>query len=319
MSMTKETFLKLADEVATNFVANQTPLNESIKVTAIKMEMNPEQIKRLVESSNVTTYNKLYEKADQGNREVSFPLADSNQIIKDIYSGDDEHETSRGSNEKSMPDVQFAPDTKGVTLNATNEMSQAKEHMLSDNKSGLGKEDSLLPPKKNYSLYDTHSEDDDFEQDPTDKTLEEEGRKEASDQSIPVNVMDAWNCPTKLAEVHSHLQNAIILQSDRIVDTYKKVASLFTSRAQKEMYGDFILNTKVAFHQENDLNLVLETIAHHANIESTSVTQKMARDSFYGRKQVASLIEDRKKLAHLIEGLEQIASRIETLTAKKGL
>lgn len=70
----------VAIRVADEFVDNKTPLNDSITKAASAYDLNEEQIKRICEIANISTFNKLFDKTAE--KTFEFPLADAEIVIK---------------------------------------------------------------------------------------------------------------------------------------------------------------------------------------------------------------------------------------------
>ena len=83
----KETkFEKYAARAANAYLDNQVPLNDSIIKIAEEKELNPDQIKRVVEAANVKVFQKHFADEDRdGHKDVDFDVADPKVIIKKIY------------------------------------------------------------------------------------------------------------------------------------------------------------------------------------------------------------------------------------------
>jgi len=84
----QQAYQKLADAIATDFIENQIPLNDSALKVARTQDMTNEQICRLCEATNNTTFNRLFKgNKEASDRIVEFDVADSKtilgQLIKD--------------------------------------------------------------------------------------------------------------------------------------------------------------------------------------------------------------------------------------------
>jgi len=84
MSSTLKDFDKLADEVVNSFLSDSVPLETSIIKVAGREELNPEEVKRLVEKANTNTAIKLIKISTEGSME--FGLADYSAILKETHS-----------------------------------------------------------------------------------------------------------------------------------------------------------------------------------------------------------------------------------------
>lgn len=72
-------FDRLADKVSEDFLTSGIPLNEGIKVAAADSQLNPEQIKRLVEKTNTMATVKVLKSSMD--KKAEFGLADSELIL----------------------------------------------------------------------------------------------------------------------------------------------------------------------------------------------------------------------------------------------
>jgi len=84
MSSTLKDFDKLADEVVNSFLSDSVPLETSIIKVAGREELNPEEVKRLVEKANTNTAIKLIKISTDGSLE--FGLADYSAVVKQTHS-----------------------------------------------------------------------------------------------------------------------------------------------------------------------------------------------------------------------------------------
>lgn len=83
--VTEKDYKKLAEAVADDFINSEVPLNDSISKLAGEMDLNQEQVRRLCETTNNTTFNKLFKNKDKtaNDRIVEFPVADYKAILGD--------------------------------------------------------------------------------------------------------------------------------------------------------------------------------------------------------------------------------------------
>jgi hypothetical protein len=70
----------LAKEASVNFISNNIPLNDSIAKLAEDNALNRDQINRVVESANTSTYLSLFKKSDD--KYIEFPVADSEKVAE---------------------------------------------------------------------------------------------------------------------------------------------------------------------------------------------------------------------------------------------
>jgi hypothetical protein len=79
-TITTEALKDYSVKVVEDFINNKTPLSEGIAKCASDMELNPEQTKRMVETTNTIAYLKLQKEASD--KTMEFPLADYTQVMK---------------------------------------------------------------------------------------------------------------------------------------------------------------------------------------------------------------------------------------------
>lgn len=122
-------FDKYAEIAANDYLNNEVPLNDSIVKLAEEKELNPEQIKRVVEAANVKVFQKHFGDDDrEGHKDVDFDVADPKVIIRKIYiikkdsGSSDDHESSPmdffkdlskdNFSDRTQDDVEDLPDEK---------------------------------------------------------------------------------------------------------------------------------------------------------------------------------------------------------------
>lgn len=77
--LTPELLQEIAVKVVSQFMTKQAGLSDSIAYEAKNMELNPEQIKRVIETSNTVAY--LRQLEDAHDRSFEFPVAEYNQVM----------------------------------------------------------------------------------------------------------------------------------------------------------------------------------------------------------------------------------------------
>jgi hypothetical protein len=80
--ITPEMIQEISVDIVKDYVANKTPLSDGIAKVASELELNPEQIRRVIESCNTVTYLSLQKQAQD--RTFEFPLADYNSVLGGI-------------------------------------------------------------------------------------------------------------------------------------------------------------------------------------------------------------------------------------------
>lgn len=96
---TSKDFLTLADEVTDQFFKNGTPLNEGVAKVAIRAALNPEEVKRLVEKSNVVATVRMLRMSTD--KKATIDLADYDAVIEKTHPSDDESYTEEPTHEKT--------------------------------------------------------------------------------------------------------------------------------------------------------------------------------------------------------------------------
>lgn len=79
-------FEKYAEIAANAYLNDKIPLNDSIVKLAEEKDLNPDQIKRVVEAANVKVFQKHFSDEDrEGHKDVDFDVADPKVIISRVY------------------------------------------------------------------------------------------------------------------------------------------------------------------------------------------------------------------------------------------
>lgn len=81
--ITEKDYTKLAEAIADDLLSNNIALNDSITKLATSMDMSQEQVRRLCETSNNTTFNKLFQAKGKTaeDRMIEFDVADANTVL----------------------------------------------------------------------------------------------------------------------------------------------------------------------------------------------------------------------------------------------
>ena len=87
MTLVNEDYETITKQVSDAFIKEGTPLNDSILKVAETHDLNPDQIKRLVEGSNVKTFLGMYKDARAKEEDTKFDVADAESILSKYYSG----------------------------------------------------------------------------------------------------------------------------------------------------------------------------------------------------------------------------------------
>jgi len=85
MSLQKQDYEDFSDQVVDGFLEAKKPLNGSILKIAKENDLNPDQIKRLVEMSNIKAFLKIFNKPESKEKNIEFDVAEPEAILKDYY------------------------------------------------------------------------------------------------------------------------------------------------------------------------------------------------------------------------------------------
>ena len=84
-TLTPEGLQNISVRVVSKFMRKEASLNEAVACEAKALELNPEQIKRVIEASNSVAY--LRQLQDAQDRTFEFPTADYNQVLGQMCGG----------------------------------------------------------------------------------------------------------------------------------------------------------------------------------------------------------------------------------------
>lgn len=81
--ITEKDYTKLADAIADDLITQNIPLNTSVQKLARDMGMSHEQIRRLCESTNNSTFNRMFQSKDKtaSDRIIEFDVADADAVL----------------------------------------------------------------------------------------------------------------------------------------------------------------------------------------------------------------------------------------------
>lgn len=81
--VTEKDYKKLAGAIADDLIQQKIPLNNSVTKLAKSMNLNHEQVRRLCETTNNVTFNKVFHTSDKtaSDRMIEFDVADPKQIL----------------------------------------------------------------------------------------------------------------------------------------------------------------------------------------------------------------------------------------------
>lgn len=81
----EEQFDKMAKEVVASYLNDSIPLEQGVVKTALEQELNPDQIKNLVQLANMMAHLTLFDRKKDGDKIVEFEPADPSSVLKQIY------------------------------------------------------------------------------------------------------------------------------------------------------------------------------------------------------------------------------------------
>lgn len=312
--LTKYDYEKLAEDISDNFVEKDIPLNKSIKIVSVKLDLNPEQIKRLSESSNIKAYNKVYDNTED--KDFKFELADSKKIIDEVYS-DSENDDSTEVEIKDLPPVQYSaskdpknPEIVDEVLGDDDEIVVSKNTSTNEDSASDDYSDALKVPLKDYA-YEDEGEEETIEElmdedvDIVDKEVNEEDaeelRKQAYHEESPAIIKE--------------LERREMLLCDELLDSIKKTASLFKGPDKELKFAEMIKHAAKRVDDTDSLLSVLDLVRGECGIDVSasvpSYTPKYASEDYYGKSQIESLVATFSKYAEATSAREYLASESE--------
>lgn len=287
--LSKYEYEKLAEEISDDFINEKKPLNESIKIVSIKMELNPEQIKRLTESSNIKTYNKMYDKLED--KTFTFDLGDSKKVIDEVYS-----EKNDPVEIKDMSPVEFkadektkAPEIVEESIGDDDELEVSKNTMTNEDSASDTMLDALKVPKKDYS-YDDEDEVED-EKEEVVVEIEDEEEEDEEDEKEKTASFDDYS-----SDIKQELERRSMLLATDLLDSIKKTASLFRGSDKNTKFAELVKNASILHSDNENLSPVLDILIKEANIDRSittkvSVFNKLASKNSIGMSQLNDLLD----------------------------
>ena len=80
-----DNYVKIAEEIVSDFLEKKSDLNSGILKVAEDMDLNPDQIKRLVEQANTQTFLKMFGDKEVKDKNIDFDVADPKKILSSFY------------------------------------------------------------------------------------------------------------------------------------------------------------------------------------------------------------------------------------------
>lgn len=300
----KYEFDKLAEDISNDYVNNDVPLNSNIKIVSIKMNLNPEQIKRLTEATNIKTYNKMYDKAED--KTFKFDLGDSKKVIDEVYSDD----TKSNTEIKDMPEVQYKPEKNPKNpqvdyeiLGDQDEAEVSKNVINDEDSAGDTMLDALKVPKKDYA-YSENTIEDNYDDGSESQVIEEEDRNKLSKEAA-LETFEA---------IGRELDHRDMLLSTRILDETKKVASMFNGLDGHKKFAELVRHASAIYRGNRHLPEALDLVVKEARIDTsipvTNRPLKYASHETHGMDKFAYLMDALEVYGKTMDAKELVQKEI---------
>jgi len=88
----EEQFDKMAKAVVSSYLNDATPLEQGVVKMALDQGLNPDQIKNLVQLSNMMAHLKLFDQKSDGDKVIEFEPADPTSVLQNVYKEEPESE-----------------------------------------------------------------------------------------------------------------------------------------------------------------------------------------------------------------------------------
>jgi hypothetical protein len=118
----EEQFKKMAKAVVASYLTESTPLEQGVIKTSLEQELNPDQIKNLVQLANMMAHLKLYDNKQDGDKVIEFEPADPSSVLKQIY--------REGPTSEEVPMEDAAPDRASDMFGGMGELLNKVKGML---------------------------------------------------------------------------------------------------------------------------------------------------------------------------------------------
>ena len=240
----KYDYEKISDDISDSYINDNIPLNNSIKIVSIKMELNPEQIKRLSETANIKTYNKMFDKLDD--KTFKFDLADSKKVIDEVYTPTEKEDKSEAED--------------------TSENKKKKEDDFTA--------DSLKIPRKDYLSEDEEKDREQEKKEDVDAIPPMDTKQEDKEAAVKLafNLDNKWTVDS----VKKELDARILLHNETYQDELRKFAYVFPGRDKEEKFVQFVKNAN-AYYEDSNLFDVISGIGSQLKLDmSYQVKDKSA-------------------------------------------
>ena len=313
---------KLAEEVSNDFINKGQPLNVSIKIISIQRHMNPEQIKRLTEASNIKTYNKLYDNNED--KTFKFEVGDSKKIIDDVYAAkpvSDVPESKEKEVEfKESQPVEFGDKLDKGRLERTEEIlgdddeAEVSKNVMHRDSAGDTMEDALKIPEKNYgdpivNAIDEKNEAKSEGKNVDSETKDREDVEKKEEKEASLKEVDA----TKLAALKVELDNRIEVKANEVMDEYNKVSYLFKKASMRDSFAEFEKNASLIYNEVPCIQTMIQGIAKLAYVKASEKIEpiKIANYDAYGISELGNLVKVANELSDLYAAREYIENNTD--------
>lgn len=268
-------FENLADEVVANFIEKKSSLNSSILKLAQDKDLNPDQIKRLVEMANTKTFLKLFKDNPREDQNVDFDVADANGILKNFY------------NEGSPNTVKITKIT--ITSNVPSSFDEEFPDMMRGNNEVI-----------------EHTEDDSTE---SDNDTTKEAAKKCSKKDTQKQVMKLRKVAEELMNRVYESEHCYQEKLDKLASDFCKIYGPDYSTFEKEAvirYGD---EDKFAKHALNDIRRYIRWDKPIYSYENIKVAGLITPEIL----ELDKMIEFKKIQVKYAEGVRTTNKKLEEL------
>lgn len=308
--LTKYDYEKIAEDVSDAMIHDSVPMNESIKSISIQINLNPEQIKRVAEASNIKAYNKVYDSKDD--KTFTFELADSKKIIDDVYSDADETGDKVETEIKDMQPVEFkaeknptAPQETFERLGDRDEIEVSKNTANAEDAAGDSFIDALKIPKKDYSA----DADEIAEEGPSEEEVEKT-KKEASLKLKFKTATEEREIKEARIKVAAELDERLALCEDGLEDQMQGLSSMFRGVDKHQKFAKFAYDAQLSGREY--LGEILTGLVGRCAIDTSKTVKvgsyKVLAGNEYGLEKLAKVVESYKLKDNILKAQDLLRS-----------
>lgn len=118
----EEQFEKMAKAVVAQYLNESTPLEKGVVKMALEQQLNPDQIKNLVQLANMMAHLTLFDQKKDGDKVIEFEPADPSSVLKQIY--------REGPTSEEVPVESTVPDRASDMFGGMSELLDKVKDML---------------------------------------------------------------------------------------------------------------------------------------------------------------------------------------------